>query len=255
MAFQQFDENYSLAGKTALVTGAANGIGIEISKMYARKGANIVAFDIVDTTELGEYVREQGCEFLGIEADVTKKEQMQAGVDAAIKQFGKIDILVNNAGVGLVDKAEDLSEENWDTTMAINLKGPFLLSQMVGKTMIQNGGGRILFIASQAGIMAMDKHLSYGVSKAGIIYMTKLLGLEWAKYNIGVCAISPTVILTPLGERVWNNPDGEAFKKKIPAGRFGYPQEVAACAVFLASGAADLITGENLVIDGGFTIA
>lgn len=255
MASGEFDENFSLFGKTALITGAASGIGLCIAKMYARKGADIIAYDIADTQELERYVRGLDRMFLSLQADITIKEQSERAVEEALKVFPKIDILVNCAGVGLIDKAERLSEEIWDKTMDINLKGPYLLTQIVGRTMIKNGGGKIILIASQAGIVAMDKHLAYGVSKAGLIYMAKLFGLEWASYNICTNAISPTVILTPLGERVWDNPDGEAFKKKIPVGRFGYPEEVAACAVFLASDAANLINGENLVIDGGFTIA
>jgi len=255
MTFRGFDENFSLQGKTAFITGAASGIGLEIAKMYARKGADIIAFDLADTSDLGEYVKTQGSDFLGYQGDITRYDDIQASVNMSVAKFRRIDILVNCAGVGLIDKAEDLSEEIWDTTMNINLKGPFRLTQVVGRHMIENGGGKIISIASQAGIVAMDKHIAYGVSKAGIIYMTKLLALEWGKYNITANAISPTVILTPLGRRVWENKEGEEFKKKIPAGRFGYPEEVAACAVFLASDAANLINGANLVIDGGFTIA
>jgi glycerol dehydrogenase len=255
MDYREFDENFSLEGKRALITGAASGIGLEISKMYARKGADIIAFDLTEAAELKKYVESQGRSFMICQGDITKIEDIQNAVDLAIAEYGKIDILVNCAGVGLIDKAEDLSEDIWDKTMSINLKGSFRMTQVVGRTMLKNGGGKIICIASQAGIVALEKHVAYGCSKAAIIQMVKQFALEWARNNINVNAISPTVILTPLGERVWNNPTGDAFKQTIPARRFGYPEEVAACTVFLASDAARLINGANLVIDGGFTIA
>lgn len=253
MVFKEFDENFSLKGKIAFITGAASGIGYQIAQMYARKGADVIAFDLGNVKELERYVNEQGRDFLSLTADITNRNETQVAVDRAFEQFGRIDILVNCVGVGLVDKAENISEEMWDITMNVNLKGTFMITQMIGRYMIRQGGGKIISLASQAGIVAMEDHIAYGISKAGIIYMTKLLGYEWAKYDINVTCVSPTIILTPMGKSVWNNPKGDAMKKKIPAGRFGYPQEVAACAVFLASDAASLINGENLVIDGGFT--
>lgn len=120
--------------------------------------------------------------------------------------------------------------------------------------MISNGGGKIINMASQAGIVALDRHVAYCASKAGIISITKTFAAEWGKYNINVNSISPTVILTELGKKAWGGETGELMKKKIPVGRFGYPDEVAAVALFLASDASNLITGENIVIDGGYTI-
>ncbi len=254
MSFKEFDENFTLKDKCAIITGAASGIGFEIVKMYARKGADIIAFDLAKSDELEAYVKALGRRYVFYQGDITRAEDLQGVTDAACKEFGKIDILVNCAGVGMVDKAETLSEEMWDTTMNINLKGSVRMAQTVGRTMIANGGGKIINIGSQAGVVALDRHLAYGAAKAAIIYATKQFALEWAKYKINVNAISPTIILTPMGEKTWNNASGDEFKKRIPAGRFGYPQEVAACAVFLASDAASLINGENLVIDGGFTI-
>jgi len=153
-----------------------------------------------------------------------------------------------------MDNAESLEEEAWDLIMDVDLKAPFILSQIVGKKMIEQNGGRIINIASQAGVVALNKHIAYGTAKAGLILMTKVLALEWGKYNIRANCISPTVILTEMGKKAWAGEVGENFKKLIPIKRFGYPEEVAACAVYLASEAADLINGENLIIDGGYTI-
>lgn len=139
--------------------------------------------------------------------------------------------------------------------MELNLKASFLVAQVAGNAMIQQGrGGKIVNIASQASIVALDKHVAYCASKAAIVSMTQVLAMEWAPHKINVNAISPTVILTELGKKAWAGEVGEAMKKQIPIGRFGYPEEVAASALFLASDAANLITGENLVIDGGYTI-
>jgi NAD(P)-dependent dehydrogenase (short-subunit alcohol dehydrogenase family) len=171
-----------------------------------------------------------------------------------MNRFGRIDVLVNNAGIVLLEDALNLSEEYWDRTMAINLRAPFFLAQRVAREMVKTGGGRIVNLASQAGIIALDKHAAYCAGKAAIISMTKVLALEWARFNIQTNAISPTVVLTELGRKAWAGEVGEQMKKKIPNGRFAYPEEIAACALFLAGDAAAMINGENLVIDGGYTI-
>lgn len=252
---RNFDENFSLEGKTAIVTGASNGIGIEIAKMFARKGADIVSFDLKESDELKQYVEGLGGKYLSYTGNLTVTADIQGVVDAAVKEFGKIDVLVNCAGIGFLEMASESTEKVWDMTMAVNLTGSTRMALAVGKTMIENGGGSIINIASQAGIVALERHLAYGTAKAGIIQMTKQLALEWGQYGVRINAISPTIILTAMGEMNWNNEKGEAFKKTIPSRRFGYPEEVAATAVFLASDAASLYNGANLVLDGGFTIS
>ncbi|WP_446220019.1 GolD/DthD family dehydrogenase [Listeria monocytogenes] len=183
-----------------------------------------------------------------------RKKTSKKSLPKSKKVYPKIDILANSAGVALLEKAEDLPEEYWDKTMELNLKGSFLMAQIIGREMIATGGGKIVNMASQASVIALDKHVAYCASKAAIVSMTQVLAMEWAPYNINVNAISPTVILTELGKKAWAGQVGEDMKKLIPAGRFGYPEEVAACALFLVSDAASLITGENLIIDGGYTI-
>ncbi len=189
-----------------------------------------------------------------VQGDITKSDTLQRILDVGLKEFGKIEILINNAGISRLDDAENLSEKDWDDVIAVNLTAQFRLAQIIGRQMIQQRYGKIVNIASKAGLVALPKHAAYTASKAGLIGVTKILALEWAKYNINVNAIAPTVILTEMGEKAWAGEVGEAMKRKIPVDRFGYPEEVAAAALFLACDASNLITGETLVIDGGYTI-
>jgi glycerol dehydrogenase len=253
MDFKGYDTNFSLDDKVALITGGAAGIGFAIASLYHAKGAKVILADLSPTVrEAAERIGSGGVE--SVVGDVTLAEDREKVVQAGLKKFGKIDILVNNAGLAVLELAVEVKESSWDRTLDLNLRVPFFLSQLVGREMIKQGGGKIVNIASQAGMIALERHVAYMASKSAIIGITKVLALEWAPYNIQVNAISPTVTLTELGKKAWAGEVGEAFKRKLPAGRFAYPEEIAACALFLASGAADMITGSNLVIDGGYTI-
>lgn len=254
MDYRNFDINFGADGKKVLVTGAAEGIGQATAIMFARKGADIICFDLKEAEVTRSEVEKCGREFLGITGDITKDEDIKNAVETVVRKFGKIDVLINCAGIGILEKVEDVSDDIWQKTFDVNLTGSFKMTREAGRRMLESGGGKIVCIASQAGVVALDKHVAYGCTKAGIIQMVKQCALEWARYNININAISPTVILTALGEMNWNNAAGEAFKQTIPARRFGYPEEVAACAVYLASDAASLVNGANIVIDGGFTI-
>lgn len=253
--YRHFSESFSLQGKVAIVTGASSGIGLEIAKLYARKGAGLVLFDRQKRDGLEEYILAQGGCCRWVLGDITKQQDIENLARYAECEFEKIDILVNCAGVGVVEPLDGATNATWDTIMAVNLTGAVRLGLKIGGLMCGTGGGSIINIASQAGVVALEQHLAYGTAKAGLIHATKQFALEWGPYQVRTNAISPTVILTPMGEEHWNNEKGEEFKKKIPLHRFGYPEEVAACAVFLASDAASLFNGANLVLDGGFTIA
>jgi NAD(P)-dependent dehydrogenase (short-subunit alcohol dehydrogenase family) len=255
MEYKGFDKNFALTGKVALITGAAQGIGLAIAELFAEKGTQLILCDLSDKVEaIAADFTAGGTKAIALKGDLTVTETVTRIVQDSIAAFGRIDILINSAGVVFLDNAENLSESNWDKTMAVNLKAPFIISQLVGREMIKANSGKIINLASQAGFIALDKHVAYCTSKAGIIEMTKVLAMEWAGYNITVNDISQNVVLTELGKKAWAGEVGEAFKKQIPVGRFAYPEEIAACALFLASDAAAMITGENLVIDGGFTI-
>lgn len=250
MDYKNFDINFDLKDKVTIITGGASGIGKAIAEMFAAKGAKIAILDIHEEVEtIAKEIHSDNV--VGIKTDITSNEANKIALQKVVDKFKQVDILVNSAGVALLDDAENLSNSYWDKTISLNLTAPFRLSQLVGKQMIeQNKGGAIINLASQAALIALDQHVAYSASKAAIVSMTKSLAVEWAPYKIRVNAISPTVILTELGKKAWAGEKGEKAKSEIPLRRFGYPEEVAAVATFLASDATSLITGENIVIDG-----
>jgi len=169
-------------------------------------------------------------------------------------QLGRIDVLVNNAGIARLDLAIDAKETDWDATMTVNLKAPFFLAQAVAGVMKAQGGGRIVNLASQASVIALERHAAYCASKAALVSMTQVLAVEWADWGITVDAVSPTVVETELGKKAWAGEVGEAMKRKIPVRRFAQPLEIAAAIAYLASPLAAMVTGANLVVDGGYSV-
>jgi 2-deoxy-D-gluconate 3-dehydrogenase len=245
---------FDLTDRVAIVTGAASGIGLAAAESLAAAGARIVLIDIdPKVKDAAASLPGDAGRHLPIVADLVAPGTVDAAVDHVIAACGRIDILVNNAGVALLENAETLSEEAWDRTMALNLKAPFLLAQAVGKQMIQRKFGRIINLASQASVIALERHVAYCASKAAIVGMTKVLALEWAKHGITINAISPTVVETELGRKAWAGAVGEAMKAKIPVGRFARPDEIGTLILYLASDAAAMVNGENIMIDGGYT--
>jgi NAD(P)-dependent dehydrogenase (short-subunit alcohol dehydrogenase family) len=245
--------DYSLEGKTAIITGGAAGIGLATAEFFAKKGVNLVLADLNPQADAA--AKKLGPKNIGLPGNVCDGAYRKSVIDAAVRVFGGVDILVNSAGIAALEKAEILSEDFWDRTIDINLKASFMMAQVFGAWLIENKrGGGIVNMASQAGVIALDRHVAYCASKGGIIAMTKVLAYEWGKYGIRVNAVSPTVVLTELGHKAWDGPVGEAFKKEIPAERFAEPEEIAAIIGFLCSDAAAMITGHNLLVDGGYTI-
>jgi NAD(P)-dependent dehydrogenase (short-subunit alcohol dehydrogenase family) len=247
------DLSFSLAGKVAVVTGGGSGIGAAIAAAYAAKGARVAILDL--SQEDGQARADIiGAPAMAYACDVSNSKSVAAAVAAVVSDFGRIDVLVNSAGVALLAPAEELSARQWDTTIAVNLTGAFTMCQTVGKIMLDQGHGTIINLASQAASVALTDHAAYCASKFGLLGLTKVLASEWAGRGVTVNTISPTVVLTDLGRKAWKGPKGDALKTLIPTGRFAYPDEVAAAAVYLASAAARMVNGADLVIDGGYTI-
>lgn len=249
-------ERFSLSGKRALVTGGSKGIGTVTARVLAEAGADvaIVGRDRENLDATAKTVRATGRECLVIEADLKLLDAPQKIAKAALEEFECVDILVNNAGIALLAPLLEQSAEAWDETMAVNLRSPFLLAQALVPAMIEKGGGKIINLSSVAGLNALADHAAYSASKGGLNMLTKTMALEWGPHNITTNAVAPTVILTPMGERAWGKPEkSKPMLAKIPLGRFGTPQEVADLVLFLASPAADMINGEVMYIDGGYT--
>jgi NAD(P)-dependent dehydrogenase (short-subunit alcohol dehydrogenase family) len=240
------DLSFSLDGKVAVITGGASGIGAAIASAYAAKGAKVVILDLTVPSEAGDVA--------AFACDVTDQASVVAAVDQVMQLHGRIDILVNSAGVVQLAPAEELSLSAWNTTLAVNLTGAFLLSQTVGRIMLTQRHGKVINLASQAASVALFAHAAYCASKFGLVGLTKVLASEWAGRGVTANTISPTVVLTDLGRKAWEGPKGDRLKEEIPTGRFAYPEEIAAAAVFLASDAADMINGADLLVDGGYTI-
>jgi 2-deoxy-D-gluconate 3-dehydrogenase len=245
-----------LEGKIALITGASKGIGRAIALAMADVGADIIATARTEEElkELCEEIRKKGRRAEYIVADLRSTEEAKAMAQKALEIFGKVDILVNNAGVSYPQPALETTEDRWDETFQINLKSLFFLTQVIAKAMVKQGGGKIVNISSQAGLVGLEDHAAYCATKGGLILLTKVLAIEWGKYKINVNAVAPTIIMTPMAERAWADPKKrEEALKKIPIGRFGKPEDVVGAVIFLASHYADLITGAVLPIDGGYT--
>lgn len=240
-------ERFSIAGQTALVTGASSGIGAEIVRVFADAGATVVATG-QSQDRLAALSDETGCTTIG--ADISTV----AGCEGLVAAAPDIDILVNSAGVALVGPVLGYSAEDWDRTMAINLRAPFLLAKGFAPAMIAKKRGKIINISSQTGVVAAEEHAAYASSKGGLNALTKSLMVEFAPHNVQVNAICPTVVLTEMGKEIWGPPEkGDPMKAKTPLGRFGEPVEIADMALYLASPASDLVNGALMMIEGGYS--
>jgi NAD(P)-dependent dehydrogenase (short-subunit alcohol dehydrogenase family) len=248
---------FSLSGQVALVTASSKGIGRACALALAQAGADIILGlkHKANGRALVNQIQKMGREVLPVQMNVTSLDEIAEAVQAGLQHFKHIDILVNNAGIGPSNPAERVTEQDFDDTLAVNLKGTFFTAQSVGRVMIQQRHGRIINISSQAGFVALPTESIYCMTKAAIAHMTKCLALEWARYDINVNAVAPTFITTPGTEKWLGDAAFRAsVQRRIPLGRIGKPIEVAWPVVFLASPAAALITGATLMIDGGWTI-
>jgi NAD(P)-dependent dehydrogenase (short-subunit alcohol dehydrogenase family) len=252
-AFPRFD----LAGDVALVTGAARGLGRAIALALAHAGADVALGlrDVRTGGELAQEITALGRRVLRLQMDATKRNEIFLAVDDAVAHFGKLDVLVNNVGVAPENLAENVSEEDFDHTLAVNLKGTFLASQAAGRVMIRQKRGRIINMSSQAGFAALPGESIYCMTKAAITHLTRCLAVEWGKHNITVNAVAPTFIATPGTDQALSDPAfrADVVERIAALHRIGEPMEVAGAVLFLASPAASLITGHTILIDGGWT--
>ncbi|HTC41291.1 MAG TPA: glucose 1-dehydrogenase [Candidatus Acidoferrales bacterium] len=248
---------FTVQGQVALVTGAARGLGRAIALALADAGADIALGlrDVDADAGIAAEIRKLGRKVLPLQMDVSHMGQIFEAVDHTVKQFGRLDILVNNAGIAPENLAENVREKDFDDTLAVNLKGTFFTSQAAARVMIHQKKGAIINMSSQAGFAALPTESVYCMTKAAIAHLTKCLAVEWGRHSITVNAVAPTFIRTPGTESYLADPAARAdtVERIAALHRIGEPMEVAGAIVFLASPAASLITGETILIDGGWT--
>jgi NAD(P)-dependent dehydrogenase (short-subunit alcohol dehydrogenase family) len=249
--------DFNLTGKVALVTGAARGLGRAISLALAASGAD-VALGLRDRSSdsgLTDQVEKLGRRVLPLQMDCRKLDQITQAVSATHAHFGRLDILVNNAGGGFTNMAIDVPEHEFDDTFSLNVKATFFASQAAARLMKAQGGGCIINMSSQAAFIALPTESIYCAGKAAISHLTKCLAIEWGAHNITVNAVAPTFIKTPGTDEALADPTfrADVIERIAALHRVGEPHEVSGAVVFLASPAASLITGQTLIIDGGWT--
>jgi len=249
--------DFSLDGKVALVTGGSRGIGRAAALGLAEAGADVVVASrkLPDLEKVAEEIEGLGRKSLAVGAHVGRLEEINNLVSKVKEDFGRIDILVNSAGTNpTMDQALDIEERAWDSIMNLNLKGLFFLSQAVARVMKEQGGGKIINIASTAGL-SPDLLPVYSISKAGVIMATKVMAQQWAQYNIRANTVAPGLTKTGFSEALWGNPDilqGAMFG--TPMGRVAEPEEMVGAIIYLASDASSYVTGQVIAVDGGATI-
>jgi len=248
---------FSLSGKVALVTGGSRGIGKAIAVGLAKFGADVVVTSrkLPDLEQVAAEIKGLGQRSMAVAAHVGRMEEINNLVPKVRDEFGRIDVLVNNAATNpTMDQAMDVEERAWDSVMNLNLKGLFFLSQAVARLMKEQGEGKIINVASVAGITP-DILPVYSISKAGVIMATKVMAQQWAQYNIRVNAIAPGLTKTRFSEALWSNPAVlQGAMVRTPLGRVAEPDDMVGAVIFLASDASSYVTGHVLVVDGGTVI-
>lgn len=245
---------FSLEGKVAIVTGVSQGLGQGMALGLAKAGADIAGVGISDMSKTEDLIKRQGRKFLSIKANLISTKDIDRIIEEAVSHFGKINILVNNAGIIRRENALDFSEKDWDDVMNINLKSLFFLSQAAAKQFVKQGsGGKIINIASMLSFQGGIRVPSYTASKSGVRGLTMLLANEWAKYKINVNAIAPGYMATDNTAAIRaDEKRNKEILDRIPAGRWGTPEDLAGTVVFLSSSASDYINGHTIAVDGGW---
>lgn len=246
-----------LSGKVAIVTGAGSGIGQAIAKVFAQEKAKVLVadFNIDGGQDTVSQITAAGRDAVFCQTDVSQSDQVKKMVDTAIKNFGRVDILVNNAGVYLPNDILNLSEEEWQKTIDIDLKGVYLGAKFALPQMIKQGKGKIINIASIAGIVGFRGSAVYCAAKGGVVNLTREMALDYGSQKININAIAPGVIKTNMTKEILADKKMTAgLLASIPLGRFGEPEDIAYLALYLASDVSDYVTGQIFTIDGGYTV-
>lgn len=246
-----------LINKVSLVTGAGKGIGRSIALTLANEGSSVIINDINldDANAVAKEIIDLGGKSLSIKADVSQSREIKKMVLESIKNFGRIDILVNNAGIQTIIPFLELSEEDWQRVIDVNLKGTFLCSQIVAKEMVKQGKGKIVNISSIHQSIPRFNKIHYDVSKAGIAMLTKDMALELSKYKINVNSVAPGAIITPMNKDIIESSVKKAeIESKIPWKIMGKPEEVAQAVLYLVSDESDYVTGSSINVDGGSSL-
>ncbi|RLC68261.1 MAG: 2-deoxy-D-gluconate 3-dehydrogenase [Chloroflexi bacterium] len=254
----QLIRRFDLTGKVAIVTGGNGGIGRAIAIGLAQTGADIVIADQNDdkVAEVTDEIKSLGRRCMGIKCDATNYDDITTTVEKTVRECGGLNILINAAGVTGAAPPESMPEEEWDRVVDINLKASFRFCQAAYPALVKAGGGKIINIGSIYAFLGSAVAVHYAVSKGGVVQMTKSLALAWANDNIQVNAILPGFVRTGMTSSVIENEDFcQSIIQRAPAGRFGEPSDISPAAVFLASSASDFITGQSIVIDGGYSVA
>ena len=250
------DPSFSIVGQAVLISGGTGGIGAELPVAFGRSGARVAVAGrrTAEAEALAGRIRDDGGDAVAVELDLTDRTSIERAVAATVQAFGRIDILVNNAGLGTNHDAIDATEEEWDDLFAVNVRGLFFACQSAARRMLPQGSGRIINMASQAGLVGIPRHAAYSASKAAVIGLTKVLALEWSPHGVTVNAVAPTWTYTPGTAERLDDPEFLAsVLARIPAGRVATTDEIAAAFLYLASPAAAMVTGTVLTIDGGWT--
>ncbi len=249
--------SFGLSGRVALVTGARGDMGHAIALALAQAGADVALLgrgEESDLSDLVDEVKQLGRRPFAVQADLNDVESLPSIVERIEAQLGPIGILVNNAGVNQVEPSFDVTPETWDRLMAVNLRAPFFCAQAVAKGMVERRSGKIINISSEAGLYGLPEHAAYGTSKGGLVTLTKILAVEWGPYNVQVNAVCPGATWTSMTRPAMEDAESRAtILSRGVAGRICFPEEIAAAVVYLASGAADMVMGQALSVDGGST--
>jgi NAD(P)-dependent dehydrogenase (short-subunit alcohol dehydrogenase family) len=251
-------KRFDLSGKVALVTGASSGLGVHFARTLAAAGASVaIAARRADRlASLQAELLNAGVKAAAVELDVQSGKSVKAAFDAAEKMLGAIDIVVNNAGISIVKPALDMPEEDWDAVVDTNLRGAWLVAQTAAKRWVAaKRPGVIVNIASILGLRTIGQVAPYNASKAGLIHLTRVLAMEWARHNIRVNAICPGYIETEMNRDFWKTPGGQRLIERIPQRRIGQPEHLDGALLLLASDAGTFMTGSVLTVDGGHTVS